>query len=213
MDRLSDLVKTREILNTVDYNTLTRILNAYLPSVPISVIDFDNRPHAFNQTSSRSNLLYRARLITNKDNKSFEKYEELTYISEGNRHKITEFGRVNKPGESIFYASTEPVVACIETFSRGANFNLLKEQKSLLLNVGTWKIEKPMSLARMISPEKYFEKFIEEVKSLNLKKVTIEVVRKQNEEIRKLLRDEEEFRILEFFSEEFAKTEIKNHND
>ncbi|MEX2231412.1 MAG: hypothetical protein WD824_04595 [Cyclobacteriaceae bacterium] len=89
----------------------------------------------------------------------------------------------------------------------------MKEQKSLLLNVGTWKIEKPMSLARMISPEKYFEKFIEEVKSLNLKKVTIEVVRKQNEEIRKLLRDEEEFRILEFFSEEFAKTEIKNHND
>jgi hypothetical protein len=213
MERLSELIKTRDILDKIDYKALTEILDAYLPSVPISVIDFDNRPRAFNQTHSQSNLLYRARLISNNGNKSFDRYDDITYISAANRHKITEFGRVNKPGESIFYASTESAVACIETFSRGANFNLLKEKGSLLLNVGTWKIEKPMTLARMASPEKYFEKFLEEVKSLNLRKVTIESVRKQNEEIRKVLNNDEEFKILEFFSEEFAKTEIKTHHD
>jgi hypothetical protein len=193
MERLSELIKTRDILDKIDYKALTEILDAYLPSVPISVIDFDNRPRAFNQTHSQSNLLYRARLISNNGNKSFDRYDDITYISAANRHKITEFGRVNKPGESIFYASTESAVACIETFSRGANFNLLKEKGSLLLNVGTWKIEKPMTLARMASPEKYFEKFLEEVKSLNLRKVTIESVRKQNEEIRKVLNNDEEF--------------------
>lgn len=213
MDRLSELIKTREILDKVDYNTLTAILDSYLPSIPISVIDFDNRPRAFNQIHSPLNLLYRARLITNSGNKSFEKYEDLTYISEANQHKIKEFGRVNKPGESIFYSSTDSAVACIETFSKGKNFNLLKEKKSLLLNVGTWKIEKPMTLVRMTSPEKYFEKFIEEAKSLNLRKVTLETVGKQNAEINKILKGEEDIKILQFFSEEFAKTEIKSHND
>jgi RES domain len=212
MNRLSEIYKVKQILKEVNYATLTSMLDLYLPSVPICVINFDNRSRAFNK-SNETNFLYRARLITNNEQKSYQNIEDITYISEVKKHKIKTYGRVNKPCEPMFYASTEMAIACLETFSKGENFNLLKEKKSLLLDVGVWKIEKPMTIARMISPEKYFERFIEEVKGLDLKKVTIETIRKQNEELKIQINNEEEFKILEFFSEEFAKTNIIDHSE
>lgn len=216
MNRINELKKVRDILKEVDYKTLSNILDSHLPSVPILVYDFDNRPFALNQPNNGGlNLLYRGRLLTSPDNKPFQEFKQINYIHRDDIDKIKKYGRVNKPQESMFYASTEMAVACLETFSKGIKTEDLEKNISLFIQIGIWKIESPLVLARMTSPEKYFSDFVEqeEIKRLNPKKVTLETVKAQNEKIRKEFTKSEDFEILEFFSDEFAKTDTQDHNE
>lgn len=216
MDKLSELKNVRDILPKIDYQTLSFILDSYLPSVPIVILDFDNRPNGFNQPRNGGlNLLYRGRQLTNNGNKPYTEFKDINYIGNDNVHKIKNYGRVNKPFESMFYASTEMAVACLETFSKGINLEELEESKSIFVQIGVWKIESPLVFARMTSPENHFKDFLEleEIKNLELKKITIETIKEQNEQLRKQLANDEEFGVLEFFSEEFAKTKTQDHNE
>lgn len=212
MNRLSELQKVKDILPKVDYKTLTHILNSYLPRIPACVLEFKNDPFELNQLpNGGSNILYRGRLI--EDHIPFSAIKDISYVPSDKLHTIKQYGRVNKPGESMFYSSTSLQVACMETFSKGENFDLLKKGKSLKLVVGTWKIEKPMTLARMTCSESHFTSFWEEVKALNLKKVTIETIKAHNDHIRKIINSEEDYQILSFLSDEFAKTNTIDHNE
>jgi RES domain len=216
MKKIVELRKVREILSKTDYKTLSDILDSYVPSVPISIYGFDNKPFALSQLQNGGlNLLYRGRLLTDNENKPFKEFKEINYISKEDVSKIRKFGRVNRPFESMFYASTEMAVACLETFSKGVKLEELEGNKSFFVQLGVWKINSPMKLARMISPERYFNDFIEneEIKKMNLKKITLEIVKSQNEKLKSTLSTEEEFEILEFFSQEFAKTNTQDHNE
>lgn len=216
MDKISELKKVRDILTKTDYQTLSFILDSYLPTVPIVIFDFDNRPNGLNQPRNGGlNLLYRGRLLTNNDNKPYTEFKEINYISTDDAHKIKTYGRVNKPFESMFYASTEMAIACLETFSKGINLDQLEESKSVFVQIGVWKIESPLVFARMTSPENHFKEFLEleEIKKLELNKITIDTIKTQNEQLRKQVGNDEEFSILEFFSEEFAKTNTQDHNE
>lgn len=214
MTRIDELIKVRDILSKVDYKTLTNIMDSYVPRIPISIIDFKNEKFDLRQHyAGGSNLLYRARILDEKTKTPFPLLQDLSFIPDDKRHKIEKYGRVNKPGESMFYASTELATACIETFSKGESMRRFMEKGSLMLAVSVWKIEKPMTFVQMTSPEKYFERFINEVSTSDLKKVTIDSVRKQNQHLREQVGNEEEFKILEFFSEEFAKTDTTDHNE
>jgi len=213
MTRLEELIKVRDILSKVDYGTLTDIMDSYVPKIPLIVFDFKNKMFDLGQHyAGGSNLLYRARLLDEKTKQPFPLLQDLSYIPDDKKYKIQKYGRVNKPGESMFYASTNIATACLETFSKGENMKIFLEKGSMLLAVGVWKIEQPMTFAQMSSPEKYFERFINEVNTLDLKKVTIEKVRKNNQYLKEQIGNEEEFKILEFFSEEFAKTDTIDHN-
>lgn len=213
MSRVDELKKVREILSKVDYPTLTNILDSYLPSVPLSIIDFKNEKFDLGQHyAGGSNLLFRARILDEKTHKLYELLQNLSYIPEDKWDKIDKYGRVNKPGESMFYASTEFSTACLETFSKGESMNKFIDKGSLMLAVGTWKIDHPMTFAQMTSPEDYFERFVKEI-NLDINKITIDSVRKQNEHLRKQIANDDEFQILEFFSEEFAKTDTIDHNE
>lgn len=213
MTNFSELYKVRDILKQTDYGTLSNILDSYLPNIPASILEFQNNQFELNQIENGGmNMLYRARII-DETKVPYQTVEEISYIPQNKRHLIKYYGRVNKPGESMFYASTEMGTACVETFSKGENYNILKEKKSIMLVVGTWKIEKPLTLAHMTSPEQYYTRFLEEAKSLNLKKVTLKQVQEQNDHLRKLLGDNDGFEILNFFSEEFAKTDTLDHNE
>lgn len=213
MDRLSELHKVKDILTQVDYKTLTSILNSYVPRIPASIIDFKNEKFEFRQIHAGGmNLLYRGRLF-DETKISFPNIKDISFVPSDKLHTIKQYGRVNKPGESMFYASTALETACVETFSKGENFDRLKKENGLTLVVGTWLIEQPMTLAHMACSEKYFESFSEEAKSLNLKKVTLETIKKQNEHLRTLFDNDEDYQILSFFSDEFAKINTLDHNE
>ncbi|MEP7238351.1 MAG: hypothetical protein ABI685_10815 [Ferruginibacter sp.] len=213
MTNFSELNKVRDILKQTDYRTLSNILDSYLPNIPASILEFENNQSELNQPENGGmNMLYRARMI-DETRVPYQTVEEISYIPENKKHLIKFYGRVNKPGESMFYASTELGTACVETFSKGENYNVLKKKGSLMLVVGTWKIEKPLTLAHMASPEQYFSRFLEEAKSLNLKKITLKQVQEQNNHLKKMFEGNEGYEILNFFSEEFAKTDTIDHNE
>lgn len=213
MSKLIGLQKIKNSLKQIDYEKLCNILDAHLPRIPASIIQFENNKFELGQLHAGGmNLLYRARLV-DETKIPFRTVKEISYIEQDKLHLIKYYGRVNKPGESMFYASSAIETACVETFSKGENFNKLKKEKSLNLIVGTWLVTKPMELAQMVSSEKYFSSFLEEAKSLNLKKVTLETIKEQNEYLRKQLNDDEAYNVLSFFSDEFAKTDTIDHNE
>ena len=212
MDRLTEIRKVRDIMKHVDYYKLTNILDSYCLSIPLYIKDFKNEMFEFgHHFVGGSNLLYRARIIDEKNKEPYKYLQDLSYIPNDKKNLIKSYGRVNKPGESMFYASTQMQTACIETFSKGESLEKLMEKGSLMLAVGVWKIEKPMTFVQMTSPEVYFGRFINEIKmkDLDLPIVNFETIKTQNKHIREQIGNEEEFKILEFFSEEFAKIEIK----
>ncbi|WP_068475865.1 RES domain-containing protein [Saccharicrinis aurantiacus] len=211
MSKIDELYKVRDVLHKVDYSTLCGILDSYLPRIPISIKDFKNERFELKQkTGGGSNLLFRARIL-NSDT-SYKTLSEISYITEKDKHLIKDYGRVNRPSESMFYASSDILTACVETFSKGENMERFLAKGNLVLVVGVWKINKPMSFAQMVSPESHFEEFIKDFQ-FSQNKVNIDSVRKYNSWLKRALNDEEQFKILEFFSEEFAKTDIKNGND
>ncbi len=213
MDRLAELHKVRDILKKVDYKTLIEILNSYVPKIPASVLEFKNEKFELRQTHSGGlNLLYRGRIID--DSKiPFKTIGEISFVPADKLHTIKQFGRVNKPGESMFYASTALETACVETFSKGDNFERIKNEKGMIIVVGTWLIEKSMTFAHMTCSEKYFASFLKQANKLNLKRVTLESIRRQNDHTRQLIGNEEDYEILNFFSDEFAKLDTTDHNE
>jgi len=140
----------------------------------------------------------------------FQNIQDLSFIPDHKLELIKEFGRVNKPNQSMFYASTNENTACIETFSKGLNMRKLLKKKKLFIAVGVWHIEKPLALAQMISPIKYLNT-LNNTETITAQKK--ENIIANNEYIRKLISNEEQYKIWNFFSEEFAKNEITNHND
>lgn len=214
MDLLNDLRKVRDILSRIDYKTLTTILDSYVPSIPMAIFDFDNRPNAFGQWyAGGNNLLYRGRLITDPEKKPFSEFNQINYIGKENLDKIIKYGRVNKPGESMFYASTKKAIACLETFTKEVDLEHLGDNSlSLFVQVGIWKIETSLVLARMPIPENDFATFLNKMKMLNLEQITLDEVQKQNAELRGAFSNEEHFKILEFFAEEFAKIKMDDNN-
>ncbi|MDP1623422.1 MAG: hypothetical protein Q8M08_13905 [Bacteroidales bacterium] len=82
-----------------------------------------------------------------------------------------------------------------------------------MLVVGTWAIEEPLLLAQMLSPEKYLDRFVNDLKDLKEQALTLDFLRQENEKMRKQINNEELYKILEFFSEEFAKTDTIDHNE
>ncbi|MDE5422379.1 RES domain-containing protein [Ancylomarina sp. DW003] len=211
MSKIEELYKLKDILHKVDYKTLCGILDTYLPRIPISIKDFKNERFELNKNVGEgSNLLFRARILNS--DISYKTLSEISYITEKDKNLIKDYGRVNKPGESMFYASSDILTACVETFSKGENMKRFLAKGNLVLVVGVWKIKKPMSFAQLVSPESHYEEFIKDFE-FSQNKVSIESVRKYNSWLKNALNDDEQFKILEFFSEEFAKTNIKNGND
>lgn len=214
MDRMTELKKVREILDKIDYKDLSEILDSYTPRIPMAIYDFENRPNEFGQSyAGGNNLLYRGRLITNEEKKPFAEFKEINYIGKENLHKIRQYGRVNKPGESMFYAATKKAVACLETFTKEVKLDEIEDKStSLFVQVGVWKITNPLVLARLPIPEDHFSEFLGEMEMLKLEKITLDVVKRQNDSLRKILKNEEEYKLLEFFAEEFARFKMTDAN-
>lgn len=191
-------------LNKLNYDEVKSVCNVMLHSIPTPIVDFDNAPWSFNQSGSGGlNLFYRARLEEN--NIEWENLRDLNYIPEEKRDLIKRFGRVNKPNESMFYGSTNYATACIEAITKG---NAFEERKNVILDVSVWKVEAPLKFIQMPYSEKHFEAFYNSV-NFESESIKLQHVKKFNSELRSHFEFEIEYEILEFFSDEFAKFNIK----
>jgi len=213
MINFTELLKVRDILTEIDYVELTKRMDSYLPRFPISILDFKNASFQLGQRQyGGMNVLFRARV--NENDVPWPLIEDISYIPERKKDKIKYFGRANRPNESIFYSSTSLESACMEMVSHGANSEFLRQNGSIMMTVGVWKINNAITLAHVVHSEKYFESLRKEFKDLNFKKVTLETVKKVNQHMKQLLdNNEEAFSISEFFAEEFAKANTLDHRE
>lgn len=194
-------------LHRLDYDAIKIECNSVLTSIPAPVVDFTNNKYFFNQRQwGGLNVVYRARLITNPENRPHDKVSEISYIPDDQVHKIEKYGRVNKPRESMFYGSLDFATACTEAITKG---NVFENKNSVMLTVGVWKFETPLSLVQIPHSEKYFKLFYESVQYKS-ERIQLEHIQKANAEERNKFEHDIEFEVLQFFADEFGKFNTEN---
>jgi len=191
----------------MDYNALKITCNEYFQSLPFPIVDFTNEKFFFRQREfSGLNVIYRARHITNENNRPHESLSDISFIPEDKLDKIKEFGRVNKPHEAMFYGSLNIPTACTEAVSKG---NVFEFKSSTMLSVGVWQFEKPLKLVQIPHSEKYFKEFYKMV-NFESEKIQIDHIQENNENLRKKVGNDFDFEKLMFFADQFAKWGIKH---
>ena len=214
-ERLQKLYKIRDNLRTYEYGDLEFMLNELVPSLPVSVIDFKNdSPEKVAHDSLNYRTLYRARPHSDiHSSVSFPKLAEISYIGEEDLHKIEQFGRVNKPEQSIFYCCTEIHTACMEGLSKGINIDELYQVSEKWTTVGLWKLKEDLKLAEILPLPKILSKLRGDVPGINISDHDIECAQTYFDQTKTKINNEEKLKMLEFFSEEFLKTRIDSHKD
>ena len=194
----SQLQKLKDMdLSTIPYN---EIINAVNTDIVLPILVTEVRA---------GNYIERIRI--NKGDEIFTSKKELSYRSD--LENIITFGRANSPGTSIFYGAviSSPIqlpriVALAETDELLRSKEKGKVDKDIIMTVSKWQIIKNMHLAEMVfkkdriatTPE------IEKAYKFHLKAFRENM---PEEGVQKLIS------ILEFYSEEFAKSEITMDTD
>ena len=201
-------------------------LRAVLPQLPdipyeslVERLDATVRPHLFVLASKfNRQFVFRARL--NEDNQSFSKVSKLGYMPPNLLHLLRTFGRANKPQEAMFYASTQPFVACVET-ARDVYSDAGPD--GLGLTVGTWRIVEPLVVASLLASPTNLRK----MQSLQGAQGTghsareiydrIKSAKKENTRLEAAVAPQESrqnrrasIELLRFFSDEFARLDAEN---
>lgn len=206
-----DFIKRIPIeVRKMNYEQLVQVCNAFIPRIPILPLKFENELFFFGQREfSGWNLVYRGRKITNLENRPHPKVADINYIQETELHKIKEFGRVNRKGESMFYGALGYPTACFETLSKGIDF---KNMGFGMVSVGTWRITKPLNIVQLPYSKKYWNK-LNDITDFNIIKTSNEKIEKQNNKIKQLINDDLSFEILTLFADAFANFEIECEQD
>ncbi len=155
---MGELAKLQQTLRWIDdnlhrlsYEKLREIYGMHLPRLPFGTVDFDNKPFFFRQLEYGGiNVVYRAQLIKNDSNTPHSSVKELSYVPSDMLHYIENFGRVNKPHQSMFYGAFNPLTAAIETIH--SRPEVIKKFTSF--TIGVWKFEQPLTLAEVTLSKK-----------------------------------------------------------
>lgn len=197
-------------VKSMTYDELVTACNEHFPHIPILPLRFENEPFFFGQYKfGGRNIVYRGRKITNLQNQPYPKVSDISFIPEDKLHLITEFGRANKKGESMFYGAIHYPTACFETLSKGIDF---QKTGSGMLTVGTWVIEKPLLIAQLPISKKYWN-LINEKTNFELVKHSNEKIDAVISEIKKLTASDIDYEILELFGDAFANFQIECEQD
>ena len=143
--------------------------------------------------------LHRCR--NNYDNEEFQTIDELSFRND--LENITEFGRANKPNQSIFYAADVRPTAISETNKafRGEHY---KDIDEISITTSHWESIKDLKFTLFISNKKAQEKN-ELIKkySVDIDTFTKELFKNDSDNI---------LEILNFISDEFARNTNENSN-
>ncbi|MBU3050596.1 RES domain-containing protein, partial [Chryseobacterium indologenes] len=193
--------------DNLPYSRIVELCNVAFPRIPISIYNFENQPFELQQMEmGGTNIIYRAREIKNKDNVPFDKASELSYIPDELLNIIKDFGRANKPGQSMFYGAFDYPVACTECIVNGKE---IIAKGSTLFVVGMWKIQERLKLAQIPHSEGIFTEFYDTV---DFKSETIQLqdIQKLNATIKNQINSDYDYKNLMFFADQFARFDEKN---
>ncbi|MEJ7736367.1 MAG: RES domain-containing protein [Chitinophagaceae bacterium] len=184
-------------LSTVPYNEILNTINSEMV-LPIVITEI-----------SAGNYIERIRI--NKDGEIFTSECELSYVADPK--KITTFGRANSPASSMFYGSVistpinfPRIVALAETEELLRSNNKGKTDKDLIITLGKWQIAENMLLAEMVFKKEVIKKTPEVKKAFDFHINSFREDMPETEVQKMIL-------LLEFYSEEFAKAEIRSDTD
>jgi hypothetical protein len=204
LSRINQIRAHRSSLIAEPNGRFVEILDYLLPRIPLVVTQFENQKFDFRQQQwGGLNMLYRARIIED-DRIPYRTIKELSYIPKEDAHKIVKFGRVNKPRESMFYASTSELAACAETFTKGNMLKKFQANKKLFIAVSIWKVKKPFSFVEMACTVEYFGSFLDKLNNSEFHKLSVKDVKRKNERLRSFIESPIDKEIFDFFSDEFS---------
>ena len=207
-----------------DYYEVKPWLIDYVKTMPISLLVNDKFPRLDKGGFYRNpNELYRAceNTIQIPERSTmklpWKTVERLSHAPIDKQHElIKEYGRCNLPGEARFYCSNYYPTACIECLTKGF---VKDKNQDTTVTMGTWTVNKPLVLAQVVfsknkldeikhfNPEVYDDrlKFTEDWYAHTLQQIQQDPNRSCNMDYAK--------EILEFFSDEFGKMDIKSGRD
>lgn len=209
-------------LDRFNYDEVKIWLKDYIPQIPISYKRQDTfwRPQE-DIWARNPQSLFRARENDAKNavgelNYPFNKVSEISHVPLDQLSSIKELGRANLKGQSRFYCSNYSAVACVECLTKGFTMGF-NERKTVTM--GIWRVKEPLLLADVIfSKSKLLEyRHIDEERYDKLIKFTDDWYEHTMECIVKYsdysLSEDYSFELLNFFGDEFGKTNIKSPND
>jgi hypothetical protein len=205
-----------------EYDQVKIWLKDYVPQIPFSYEKRETlwRPqediwyrHPKSLCRARENDIERA---VGDLNYPYDKVSEISHIPGNKLSSIKELGRANLKRESRFYCSNYSAVACAECLTKGFTQGF-GERKTITM--GIWAIKEPLILADVVfSKSKLLEyRHIDEERYDNLIKFTDDWYEYTLKLIRSNsiypLSEDYSFELLNFFGDEFGKTNIKTTND
>jgi len=194
-------------LHSMNYETVVKTCNYFFKSLPLPVFEFINEKFQFGQRNTGGrNIIYRARHIKREDNCPHDLLSEISYIPNSDLSKIKNFGRANKPFESMFYGSLNIPTACTEAVTKG---NVFEKKSSVMLTVGMWEFRTPLNFITIPHSEKHFKSFYDR-NSFVSESIQLKNVQQQNSHLKQTVNDDFGFEKLIFFADQFAKWDIKN---
>lgn len=193
--------------DALDYEEVERLCSLAFPRIPISTFTFENKPFESGQSRfGGNNFIFRARLINHPSNKPFDRISDISYIQEKDLHLIKDFGRANKPGQSMFYGTFDYQIGCVEVMPSADE---IYKRRALFFVVGMWRIIDSLRLAQIPHSETVFSNFYDAV-SFDSETIQIEDVRKKNREIKNQINNFYDFENLKFFADQFARFDEGN---
>lgn len=198
-------------VRSMTYEELVSVCNEHFPNIPILPLRFNNEQFFFGQYDlSGKNAIYQGRPITNKKNQPHSKISEISFIPVDKQiDLIKEFGRANKKGESMFYGAIHYSTACMEALNKGIDFINFG---SGMVSVGTWLIVEPLKIAQLPLSKKYWS-LLDEITTFELVNNSNQKINEEISSIKKLVKNEIDYEILELFADAFANFKIECEQD
>ncbi|WP_418637802.1 hypothetical protein [Winogradskyella sp.] len=161
-------------------------------------------------TSLLKKGFYVDRIRVNNDKELFYSEKEISYRDD--YHNIKKYGRANLKNQSLFYGAFESenikhprFVNLIETSEIYRNIENYRDLNSkFYVTLGRWELIKETEVLEIIFDNEFLNKSEENKKAYQFHSDKLKTIDLENETRFK--------KILEFFSSEFAKKEIKNDN-
>lgn len=186
-------------LENIEFETLKKITIRYFPFIPMLPV-----------TVPFGELLYRARTIPYNQ----PPYENLCdFTPPAKKYQKNEFGRANKPFQTVFYCSTNMKVAAMEVCKDYKNIINPQFEVGWVV-IGVWKVIDycGLFLSNLYNSDQVLTVREDIKRELNLfqKKMNSTSENKQSLPENTIAVTE---LLMKFFSDEFSKNNIINHND
>lgn len=209
LDKLQQTLRfVDDNLHRFDYKKLCDIYSRYLPRLPFSITEFDNKPCFFNQREYGGlNIVYRAQVIRELDKAPHNTVARLSYMPNDKLHLLTSYGRVNKPGQAMFYGAFSPTVAAFEALHGDDNFIA---KHSAFVTVGTWQFIEPMTLADIIISQEQHDRLHRELPDSFKSKYDEDYFKRQHKWLNERKFTDLERCVYEYFASKFCESSENN---